>query len=126
MKQLFLFTMLFFGALIAQDSDMYAEPDSAIIDTLITQPRFGVLKITIDDTIYTYVVYMRREWPVIYRRWSWPEITEMRFYDFRTGRDVVLRLDDSAKVGFKQFYYYTNAMTSAKGNSGKYWSWGQQ
>jgi hypothetical protein len=125
MKTLF-FTLTLVAAL-------YGQTDTTAIacaDTNFTQPRFAVLQIEHDSEIYNYVIYARRK--SIEKEWTWPEFTELRFFDFGTGERVVLRLDNSTQYKLFQYYEYQKAMarwekeqSHPQSVTGWLWVWGK-
>jgi hypothetical protein len=142
MKRLFVIFVLFAG-MWAGDLDSLPgeskvlsgyvpEMDSTLIDTL-KAPRFGVFTVlSPEGDKFSYVVYMRKHSPITFRRWSQPgplpQITEIRLWDFVSGKPVILRLDSSWRVGLKPYYEYGAAMKwAAHFTAGKQmiWVWGK-
>jgi hypothetical protein len=125
MKRLLLFIALSIAS-------AYGQTDTtaiACVDTNFTESRFAVLQVEHESQIYNYVIYTRRK--SIEKKWTWPEFTELRFFDFGTGERVILRLDATTQYKFYQFYDYTDAIArwekekqKPQAKSGWLWVWG--
>jgi hypothetical protein len=125
-----MFFLITFSVLVMAQTQADTTETMACVDTNFTQPRFTVLQIEHDSEIYNYVIYARRK--SIEKEWTWPEFTELRFFDFGTGERVVLRLDSSTQYKLFQYYEYQKAMarwekeqSHPQSVTGWLWVWGK-